>query len=313
MHDAGIPLDHVRPILKWAGGKRQLLPELRPFYPRRFQRYFEPFLGSGAVFLDLHNTGRLGRAQVRLSDINADIIGCYRAVRDAPGEVIRALRALETRHKAGGAAYFYDVRDQEFNPARRALQHDPAAEYTPALAAMLIFLNRTGFNGLFRVNARGEFNVPAGRYGNPKICDEPNLRAWSAVLASPRVSLEVSTFDAALKRAGEDDFVYLDPPYAPLSGTARFTSYTAGGFDAGQQEGLQKLVIALASRGASVLLSNSAAPQIRALYTGRGAARTAGLRATTVAARRAINSRAASRGPVREYLITNVPRCKLLV
>jgi DNA adenine methylase len=205
------------------------------------------------------------------------------------------------------------VRDQEFNPARRALQDDPAAAYTPALAAMLIFLNRTGFNGLFRVNARGEFNVPAGRYGNPKICDEPNLRAWSAMLANPRVSLEVSTFDAALKRAGEDDFVYLDPPYAPLSGTARFTSYTAGGFDAGQQEGLQKLVIALASRGASVLLSNSAAPQIRALYTGRGAARTAGLRATTVAARRAINSRAASRGPVREYLITNVPRCKLLV
>lgn len=313
MHDAGGPLDHVRPILKWAGGKRQLLPELRPFYPRRFQRYFEPFLGSGAVFLDLHNTGRLGRAQVRLSDINADIIGCYRAVRDAPGEVIRSLRVLETRYRAGGAAHFYDVRDQEFNPARRALQDDPAAEYTPALAAMLIFLNRTGFNGLFRVNARGAFNVPAGRYANPKICDEPTLRAWSGLLANPRVSLEVSTFDAALKGAGEDDFVYLDPPYAPLSGTARFTSYTAGGFDAGQQEGLQKLVIALASRGASVLLSNSAAPQIRALYAGRGAARTAGLRATTVAARRAINSRAANRGPVREYLITNVPRCKLLV
>ena len=314
MHDAGVfLLDHVRPILKWAGGKRQLLPELRPFYPRRFQRYFEPFLGSGAVFLDLHNTGRLGRAQVRLSDINADIIGCYRAVRDTPGEVIRALRALETRYKSGGAALFYDVRDQEFNPARRALQDDPAAGYTPALAAMLIFLNRTGFNGLFRVNARGEFNVPAGRYGNPKICDEANLRAWSAVLANPRVSLEVSTFDTALKRAGEDDFVYLDPPYAPLSGTARFTSYTAGGFGGVQQEELQRTVIALASRGASVLLSNSAAPQIRALYAGRGAARTAGLRATTVAARRAINSRAASRGPVREYLITNVPRCKLLV
>lgn len=300
----------VRPILKWAGGKRQLLPELRPFYPRRFDRYVEPFLGSGAVFLDLHNGGFLDGREVRLSDINADVIGCYGAVRDWPGEVIAALRTLEARYKSGGAAHFYDVRDQAFNPARRAIRAagNPAAAYTPLLAAMLIFLNRTGYNGLFRVNARGEFNVPAGRYANPTICDEANLRAWSAALARPGVSLEVRAFEAALADAGQGDFVYLDPPYAPLSGTARFTAYTAGGFDAVQQERLQRTVIALAARGASVLLSNSAAPLIRALYTGRGPARRAGLRATTVAARRAINSRAASRGPVREYLITNVPR-----
>lgn len=305
----------VRPILKWAGGKRQLLPELRPFYPRRFSRYFEPFLGSAAVFLDLHNNGLLGRGEVRLSDINADVIGCYRIVRDAPRAVVSALRDLEASYRSGGAAHFYDVRDQAFNPARRAIRNssDPLGGYTPALAAMLIFLNRTGYNGLFRVNARGEYNVPAGRYGNPVICDEENLYAWSAALSRRGVSLEVSTFDAALEEAGQDDFVYLDPPYAPLSVTARFTSYTAGGFDAGQQKALQRTVIALAARGASVLLSNSAAPQIRQLYTGRGAARLAGLRATTVAARRAINSRAANRGPVREYLITNVPRvrCKL--
>ncbi len=300
----------VRPILKWAGGKRQLLPELRRFYPRRFSRYLEPFLGSGAVFLDLHNRGLLGRGEARLSDINADVIGCYRTVRDAPHDVVSALRALETSYRSGGAAHFYDVRDQAFNPARRAIRDsaDPAGGYTPALAAMLIFLNRTGFNGLFRVNARGEYNVPAGRYGNPTICDEQNLLAWSAALSRPGVSLEVCAFDAALQDAGRHDFVYLDPPYAPLSGTARFTAYTAGGFDALQQRALQRTVIALAARGASVLLSNSAAPQIRQLYAGRGAARLAGLRATTVAARRAINSRAASRGPIREYLITNVPR-----
>jgi DNA adenine methylase len=300
----------VRPILKWAGGKRQLLPELRPFYPRRFHRYFEPFLGSGAVFLDLHNAGLLGRGEVRLSDINADVIGCYRTVRDAPGQVVSALRALEVSYRSGGAAHFYDVRDQAFNPARRAIRDsaDPSGGYTPSLAAMLIFLNRTGYNGLFRVNARGEYNVPAGRYGNPKICDEANLHAWSEALARPGVSLDVCTFDIALRDAGRGDFVYLDPPYAPLSPTARFTSYTAGGFDAGQQERLQRAVIRLADRRASVLLSNSAAPQIRSLYAGRGAARLAGLRATTVAARRAINSRAASRGAVREYLITNVPR-----
>jgi DNA adenine methylase len=314
MRDATGPARNVRPILKWAGGKRQLLPELRPFYPKRFSRYVEPFLGSGAVFLDLHNGGFLDGRDVRLSDINADVIGCYRAVRDSPDEVIGALRALEAGYRSRGGAHFYEVRDRQFNPARRAIQAsgDPAGVYTSSLAAMLIFLNRTGYNGLFRVNARGEFNVPAGRYGNPKICDEGTIRAWSATLSHPRVSLDVSAFEAALAGAGQDDFVYLDPPYAPLSGTARFTSYTAGGFDAVQQEELQRTVIALAARGASVLLSNSAAPQIRALYAGRGA-RLAGFRATTVAARRAINSRAASRGPVREYLITNVPRCKLLL
>ena len=300
----------VRPILKWAGGKRQLLPELRPFYPRRFNRYFEPFLGSGAVFLDLHNAGLLGHAEVRLSDINADVIGCYRAVRDSPDAVIQTLRTLERGYQTDGAAHYYEVRDRLFNPARRAIQAsgDPDGGYTPSLAAMLIFLNRTGYNGLFRVNARGAFNVPAGRYGNPTICDEANLRAWSAALARPRITLGVSAFDTALAGAGQDDFVYLDPPYAPLNGTARFTSYTASGFDAVQQERLQRTVIALAARRASVLLSNSAAPLIRALYAGRGAARRAGLRATTVAARRAINSRAANRGPVREYVITNVRR-----
>jgi DNA adenine methylase len=300
----------VRPILKWAGGKRQLLPELRPFYPRRFKRYFEPFLGSAAVFLDLHNHGLLGFGEVRLSDINADVIGCYRTVRDAPGAVVSALRKLEASYRSGGAAHFYDVRDQAFNPARRAIRSssDPAGGYTPSLAAMLIFLNRTGYNGLFRVNARGEYNVPAGRYGNPKICDEENLYAWSEALSRPGITLGVCAFDEALEDAGHGDFVYLDPPYAPLNGTSRFTSYTAGGFDAVQQKALQRAVIALAAKGASVLLSNSAAPQIRQLYAGRGAARLAGLRATTVAARRAINSRAASRGPVREYLITNVPR-----
>lgn len=300
----------VRPILKWAGGKRQLLPELRPFYPRAFSRYVEPFLGSGAVFLDLYNSGLLEKRRVALSDINADVIGCYLTVRDRAADVVAALRSLESGHRRNGDAHFYAVRDEAFNPARRAVHAspNPAAAYTPRLAAMLIYLNRTGFNGLFRVNARGDFNVPAGRYASPLICDEPNLYAWSAALRRPGVTIEVAAFDEVLNRAGQDDFVYLDPPYAPVSGTARFTAYTAGGFGAIQQEALQRMVIALASRGAAVLLSNSAAPQIRALYARHRGARTAGLRATTVAARRAINSRAASRGAVREYLITNVAR-----
>jgi DNA adenine methylase len=287
-----------------------LLPELRPFYPKRFDRYVEPFVGSGAVFLDLHNHGLLDRRRVTLSDINADVIGCYRCVRDFPAQVIKALRSLEADYRSGGAAHFYEIRDEAFNPARRQVHAsaDPAAAYTPALAAMLIYLNRTGFNGLFRVNARGEYNVPAGRYANPSICDESNLYAWSDVLGRPGRTLRVASFDRILADSGDGDFVYLDPPYAPLTATARFTSYTAGGFGSDAQESLQRAVIALASRGASVLLSNSAAPQIRQLYARHRAARSAGLRATTVAARRAINSRAASRGPVREYLITNVAR-----
>jgi DNA adenine methylase len=298
----------VRPILKWAGGKRQLLPRLRPYYPGGFNRYFEPFTGSGAVFLDLHNRGLLDGREVRLSDINADIIGCYRMVRDEVGEVIEALRELESEYRARGSEVFYDVRDREFNPARRAVRSssDPAGAYTPRLAAMLIFLNRTGYNGLFRVNARGEFNVPAGRHVRPRICDEDNLRRLSAAFARPGLRLEVVAFDKALEEAGRFDFVYLDPPYAPLSVTARFTSYTAGGFGQAEQECLQRAVIDLASRGAFVLLSNSSAPDIRRLYAADEGARHAGLRTTSVSARRAINSRASSRGPVREFLITNV-------
>jgi DNA adenine methylase len=300
----------VRPLLKWAGGKRQLLPELRPFYPPGFVRYFEPFLGSGAVFLDLHNAGLLDGHAVYLSDINADIIGCYGTVRDHVEAVIAALRGHDRSYRGSGGAHFYEVRDREFNPARAQIHAsaDPGARYTPELAAMLIFLNRTGFNGLFRLNAQGGFNVPHGRNANPRICDEQNLRAWSALLRRPDVHLEVCPFEVMLQRPGRGDFVYLDPPYAPLSGTARFTAYTAAGFDAEAQTRLQRAVLRLTARGASILLSNSAAPQIRALYARDRRAVKAGLHSSTVSARRAINSRASSRGPVREYLITNVAR-----
>ncbi len=293
-------------MLKWAGGKRQLLPALRPFYPRAFASYVEPFLGSGAVFLDLYNSGLLDERTVRLSDINADVIGCYRMVRDGVDGVIDELRRLDAGHRAGGREHFYDVRDGRFNPARSTLQRPDA--YTPELAAMLIYLNRTGYNGLFRVNARGAFNVPAGRYASVRICDADNLRRLSQALGMPGLSLDVREFEPALAGAGAGDFVYLDPPYAPVSQTASFTSYTAGGFGARQQAVLQQGVIDLARRGAHVLLSNSVAPDIRQLYQASPEARAAGLTVTTVAARRAINSRASSRGAVREYLITNVAR-----
>ncbi len=298
----------VKPLLKWAGGKRQLLPALRPYYPSSFARYVEPFVGSGAVFLDLHNSGLLEDREARLSDINADVIGCYRIVRDVPEDLITALQMLEDGHRAAGRAHFYEVRDARFNPRRREVHaHErPAERYTPELAAMLIYLNRTGYNGLFRVNAHGEFNVPVGRQSSVRVCDADNLRGVSAALRRPGVTLEVELFQDALARATAGDFVYLDPPYAPVSRTSYFTSYTSARFGQEQQCLLQRAVIDLAGRGAHVLLSNSVSPAISALYEQNDAAREAGLLTRTVEARRAINSRASGRGPVLEYLITNV-------
>jgi DNA adenine methylase len=298
----------VRPILKWAGGKRQLLPALRPFYPPVFNRYIEPFVGSGAVFLDLYNAGLLEGREVRLSDINADLVGCYRAVRDGVDDVIDELQRLEAGHRAGGPEHYYKVRDERFNPVRGEVHAGdrPADRYTPALAAMLIYLNRAGYNGLFRVNAHGAFNVPAGRHASLTICHPDNLRRLAAALQTPHLSLDVRPFHDALAEGAAGDFVYLDPPYAPISRTASFTSYTAAGFGPGQQEALQRAVIDLADRGAHVLLSNSVAPEISALYEDNVEARGAGLTACRVEARRAINSSASRRGPVLEYVISNV-------
>lgn len=303
-------IDPVRPLLKWAGGKRQLLHALRPYYPAAFDRYIEPFVGSGAVFFDLYNAGRLEGRRARLVDLNPDLIGCYRVVRDHTDAVIAALDRLEDQHHACGDACYYDVRDRQFNPMRAAAaivgsqKQDPP--YTPELAAMLIYLNRTGFNGLFRLNGQGEFNVPAGRYTKPRICDAEHLRAVARALSGDGVDVECVPFEDTLADARDGDFVYCDPPYAPLSRTASFAHYTAGGFTPGDHVRLQQAVMAAARRGAIVLVSNSSAPDIEAAYRSR-AAQQAGLMVRRIAARRAINSRATARGPVDELIISNVP------
>jgi DNA adenine methylase len=300
-----------RPFLKWAGGKRQLLPELRRYYPVAFGTYFEPFLGSGAVFFDLDAAGLLDGRPAILTDTNPDVVGCYLAVRDRVDEVITHLRVLADGHSRGGAVHYYEVREARFNPWRRELfagagPGTAPAAYPAELAAMLIYLNRTGFNGLFRLNRRGGFNVPVGRYTNPKICDEETLRAAAAALGRNGVTLRHESFDSAAERAQAGDFVYFDPPYAPLSPTARFTSYTADGFDDEAQQTLQRLMIDLARRGCRLLQSNSTAPAIGRLYRAEEV-KAAGLRARTIPARRAINSQAARRGAIKEYLITNLP------
>lgn len=301
------PAPDPRPFLKWAGGKRQLLPVLRTYYPAVVTGYHEPFLGSGAVFFDLWASGRLAGARVRLSDENPDLVGCYLRVRDAADAVIAELEQLAAGHAAGGATFYYEVRDGRFNPARAAWAGSGARPdtYPAALAAMLLYLNRTGYNGLFRLNKSGGYNVPAGRYTRPRIVDPPRLRAAAAALSAPGVSVECAPFDAVADHAEAGDFVYFDPPYAPLGPTSNFRHYTARGFSDADQERLQALTVELAARGVRVLLSNSSAASIERLYGGRTAV-SAGFQMRRVPARRAINTRADRRGVVDELVVSNL-------
>ena len=301
----------LRPFLKWAGGKRQLLPRLREFYPPAFGAYHEPFLGSAAVFFDLAESGALQRGRVRLTDVNADLIGCCLRLRDEPHAVVRHLRKLEAGYAAAPEEHYYRIRDEVFNPARAAItngRHPRPEAYSPELAGMLIYLNRTGYNGLFRLNSSGLFNVPRGRNKNPRICDEENLVRVSSTLSELSVKIELLPFETVVKSARKGDFVYFDPPYAPLSATAHFTSYTSDGFDTADQRELQRVVFELVRKGCHVVLSNSTAPEIKELYTDNAVAERLHIKAHTVPARRAINSNASRRGHVDEYIITNVPR-----
>ena len=299
----------MRPLLKWAGGKRQLLPALRPHYPATFDRYVEPFLGSGAVFFDLFSAGLLEGKSVRLADSNADLIGCYTAVRDRTEAVIAALADLEVEHRARGTACYYEVRDERFNPARvRGVKR--ADGYGPDLAAMFIYLNRTGFNGLFRLNRNGAFNVPAGRYADPRICDPGHVRSVARAFAAPGVTLEWMPFERALTDVKAGDFIYCDPPYAPVSRTAHFAHYTADGFSDTDQRRLLAALVAGVHRGATLLLSNSSAPMVVRAYNA-APVREAGLVMHRVPARRAINSRAERRGPVDEVIVSNTPAARV--
>ncbi len=270
----------VRPFLKWAGGKRQLLPRILTLVPPRVRTYVEPFLGGGALFFALAARRRFKRAV--LGDFNGELIGCYEAVRDDVDAVIKKLAGLRNTRDV-----YYEVRGQ--NPERLK----PAER-----AARLIYLNRCGFNGLYRVNSDGLFNVPFGRYARPTICDPGRLRAASRALAD--VELVRGDFASVLRgrRLGADDFVYLDPPYVPISKTASFTAY-AGGFSMKDQERLAQLLRRLAARGVPAVLSNSDCADTRRLYDG--------LAVESLPARRAINSVASRRGPVAELLVQTRP------
>ncbi len=277
---------HARPapFLKWAGGKTQLLKQYEPFFPTEPLRgYYEPFAGSGAVFF--HLRGRDLFQRYELAESNAELINCYRVVRDD----LDGLIDLLARHQAAhGADYYYTL---------RACDRDPAWPDAPPTerAARLIYLNKTCYNGLWRVNSRGEYNVPMGSYRRPAILDESRLRAASEALQG--VTLAVRDFQQVVDFAGPGDFVYFDPPYVPLSHTSNFTSYSRESFGEAEHRALADTFAALDRQGCRVMLSNSDTPLVRELYRN--------FRVEGIAARRAINSAPTKRGPVGEVLVLN--------
>jgi DNA adenine methylase len=270
-----LPDERVRasPFLKWVGGKTSLLPELLRHVPARVRRYHEPFVGGGALFF------AVAPRRAVLSDSNGELVHCYQQVRD---DVYRVLDAL-TRH-VYEKAHYQNI---------RAL--DPVRLTPAARAARFIFLNKTCFNGLWRVNRAGRFNVPIGRYKNPRFHDPSLLIGASAALRM--VEILQAPFEESLAKAAPGDFVYLDPPYDPISATSSFSSYTAGGFTWEDQKRLARCCIALNRRGVRFLLSNSATERVRELYRG--------FEQRTVRAPRFINSNAGARGKVDELLVFN--------
>jgi len=274
-----VELKHQRvqaaPFIKWAGGKRRLIPAYAPYFPsmEEIQRYFEPFLGGGAVFFHLQPFNSF------LSDSNQRLVELYQIVRDEVEDLITALKKHENEKK-----YYYQVRKQNpqmLSPVERA--------------ARFIFLNKTCYNGLYRVNRKGRFNVPFGNYKKPLIRDEEGLRAAS--LALQNAQIKKADFEEALAPATSQDFIYCDPPYHPLTDTASFTSYTAEKFDSSDQERLAMVYRELDRRGCRVMLSNSDTDFIRKLY--------GGFRIIEVQAGRAINSKANGRGKITELVILN--------
>ena len=237
--------------MKWAGGKRQLLPVIAKQVPRKFDRYFEPFLGGGAVFFSLFSHER--DTGWYLSDLNSDLILSYVTIRDRVGELVEDLESHSANYFKDPSAYYYKIR--ESNPKGQIEK-----------VSRLVFLNKTCFNGLYRVNSKGKFNVPLGRYVNPNIVNRDNLLAVSAVLKSRGISIKCQDFETAIKNATDGDFVYLDPPYQPVSDTANFTSYTNANFGFSDQERLYERFKALDKKGAKVLLSNSKSEEIVDLF-----------------------------------------------
>ena len=290
----------AKPFVKWAGGKGQLLSDIRKTYPKELgkttTKYAEPFVGGGAVLFDILNTYPTIK-EVYISDINAELINCYTTIRDGIEQLIQRLVILKDEFTtSGNQKEYYMAKRKEFN----SLKVNGDKEENLEKAALFIFLNKTCFNGLYRVNRKGEYNVPMGAYKNPAICDEVNLRNVSDRLQ--KVTIICGDYKASEKFIDENTFVYFDPPYRPLNDTASFTSYAEGGFTDENQAELASYVRELSRKGAKIVLSNSDPKNVNEndnffdeLYAAFAISR--------ITATRMINSKAAARGKISELLI----------
>jgi DNA adenine methylase len=268
-------------FLKWAGGKLQLIEQFKNLFPHNFNNYYEPFIGSGAVFFYIRS--KLKPHKVILSDTNEELINCFGVVRDKPYELIELLSNHRKKHSKD---YYYAVRSIESD------RLDSVSK-----AARLIYLNKTCFNGLYRVNSKGQFNVPMGDYENPCIFDKNILFQASQLLQG--VHLRVTTFEKVLDLAEKEDFIYFDPPYIPLSKTSSFTQYSKGSFSAKEQKRLSQVFSILDLRGCFVMLSNSDHALTRELY------RDYEKNIVIVRAKRNINSVGSKRGAINEVVVTS--------
>jgi DNA adenine methylase len=272
----------VKPFIKWAGGKKQLIEQLVPLFPEKIESYFEPFVGSGIVaFFLLKNHPEIKK--IYLSDINEELITTYLVVKSNINELVKLLKDYKRKHSK---EFYYKIRSQDIKTLSKV-----------EIAARFIYLNKTCFNGLYRVNSEGKFNVPIGNYKNPLICAEKDLREISKFLKKD--DIKVKQFYDAVKDAKEGDFIYFDPPYYPLPDTTSFTKYTKEKFLDEEQKLLAKVFKELDKRGCMVMLSNSDTNFIKDLYKGYFI--------NIVKAKRLINCDPKKRGKINEVVITNYP------
>ena len=273
----------AQPFLKWAGGKRQLISAIAKYIPAEYTEYYEPFIGAGAVLFYLQPS--IGT----INDTNSELVNCYQVIRDKPEDLLE----LCNLHRVNNSKeYYYQLRQQD--------RHANYNWLTPVeRAARIIYLNKTCFNGLFRVNSSGQFNVPYGKYKNPTIADPVIISAISSYLNQARVNILNDDFEGAVANAKEGAFIYFDPPYHPLSNTSSFTGYSMNGFGETEQVRLKQLCDRLTDKGCQILASNSAAPFIKDLYNDSR------YELIEVQATRAINTVSSKRGKIDEVLIYN--------
>lgn len=274
-----------QPFVKWVGGKRGLLSQIIPLIPKEFNNYFEPFVGGGAMFFELYSLGLLKNKKVYLFDINSELINAYNTVKSNPMELIKSLKKFKEKHSK---EFYYEIRawDREENFLKKS---------AILRATRFIYLNKTCFNGLYRVNSKGYHNVPIGNYKNPNICDEETIYSASEALQSA-IILNTSYKDV-LKHASKNDFVYFDPPYYPLTPTSSFTSYSEFAFLDKEQIELFEVFKKLDKKGCKIAHSNSDTDFIKDLHFE--------FSIINIQANRFINSKSSGRGKISEVLIRN--------